>query len=153
MPRLEAREHRIHNWPPSFRAQKYRRAWNLDQRGSRPIGMSAVQSRAEKAAEHSRSAAPRRVQNRLFMNVPRPGVYRLAPASLGRESKMPFHQRNNISVATRTHHSPSKRPELELACSKISTSISCGTDEERGLCVKDIFLIERIRQTMHRGLK
>src|SRR5258706_7820869 len=33
-------------------------AWNLDQRGSRPIRMSAVQSRAEKAAEHSRSGAP-----------------------------------------------------------------------------------------------
>jgi hypothetical protein len=64
---------------------------------------------------------------------------------LRRESKMLFHQRNNSCVATRTHHSPSKRPELELACSKISTSISCGTDEERGLCVKDNFLIERIR--------
>src|SRR5258708_3443143 len=100
----------------------------------------------EKAAEHSRSAAPRRgFKNRLLMNVPRPGLYRLASASRERESKMLFHQRNNSSVATRTHHSPSKRPELELACSKISTSISCGTDEERGLCVKDNFLIERIR--------
>ena len=29
-----------------------------------------------------------RVQNRLLMNVPRPGLYRLALASLGRESKM-----------------------------------------------------------------
>jgi hypothetical protein len=84
-------------------------------------------------------------KNRLCMNVPRPGLYRFASASRERESKMLFHQRNNSSVATRTHHSPSKRPELELACSKISTSISCGTDEERGLCVKDSFLIERIR--------
>jgi hypothetical protein len=84
-------------------------------------------------------------KNRLCMNVPRPGLYRLASTSRERESKMLFHQRNNSSVATRTHHSPSKRTELELACSKISTSISCGTDEERGLCVKDNFLIERIR--------
>jgi len=57
----------------------------------------------EKAAEHSRSAAPRRgFKNRLLMNVPRPGLYRLASASRERESKMLFHQRNNSSVATRT---------------------------------------------------
>ena len=62
-------------------------------------------------------------KNRLCVIVARPGLYRLASASRERESKMLFHQRNNSSVATRTHHSPSKRPELELACSKISTSI------------------------------
>src|SRR5258708_36194801 len=100
----------------------------------------------EKAAEHSRSAAPRRgFKNRLLMNVPRPGLYRLASASRERESKMLFDQRNNSSVATRTHHPPSKPPELELACWKISTSISCRTDEERGLRVRDSFLMERIR--------
>src|SRR5258708_39871971 len=57
----------------------------------------------EKAAEHSRSAAPRRgFKNRFLTNVPRPGLYRLASASRERESKMLFHQRNNSSVATRT---------------------------------------------------
>src|SRR5258705_9062423 len=84
---------------------------------------------------------------------PAPVLFRLAPASLGRESKMLFHQRNIGSVATRTHHSPSKRPELELACSKISTSISCGTDEERGLCVKDSFERESKGVLSRRGKK
>jgi hypothetical protein len=42
-------------------------------------------------------------KNRLCMNVPRPGLYRLASTSRERESKMLFHQRNNSSVATRTH--------------------------------------------------
>src|SRR6266403_3283706 len=57
----------------------------------------------EKAAEHSRSAAPRRgFKNRLCMNVPSPRLYRLALANPGRESKMLFHQRNQTDVAART---------------------------------------------------
>src|SRR3979490_60581 len=37
------------------------------------------------------------------MNVPRPGLHRLAPASRGRELNMLFHRRNKQVVAERTH--------------------------------------------------
>src|SRR5260370_38858818 len=37
------------------------------------------------------------------MNVPRPGLHRLAPASRGSELNMLFHRRNKQVVAERTH--------------------------------------------------
>jgi len=38
-------------------------------------------------------------KNRLCMNVPRPGLYKLAPANRGVESKMLFHQFTNYKLA------------------------------------------------------
>src|SRR5467141_4373843 len=72
----------------------------------------------------------------------RPGLYRLALASLGRELKMllpskEHHLCCDADTSLGYFPSPPKRPELELRYSKISTSISCGADQTALCSEKD----------------
>src|SRR6266550_2796626 len=97
-------------------------------------GTPTSRGQLQKAAEHSRSAAPRRgFKNRLCMNVPRPGLYRLALANPGRESKMLFHQRNQTDVAARTQQ-PSASYLGKLVAMYVMMVIASSTAPNQSHC-------------------
>ena len=85
---------------------------------------------AEKATEHSRSAASAPgFKNRLLMNVPRPGVYKLAPRSRGGESKnaVPSKKPNRCCGAD------TDMSERARAYSKVHSKIDRAASRERSL--------------------
>jgi hypothetical protein len=92
-------------------------------RGSRGCRDIATQ-RAGKAAEHSRSAGSAGSKIDCLLTCPRFSLYRLAPASRERESKMLFHQRIIKDVAVRTQVS---RPH-PLPVSKYGSDHHGGSD-------------------------
>src|SRR5207302_7935575 len=81
----------------------------------------AVQ-RSRKSRRTLRSAAPR-VRKSIAYECTPPRSFQTCISESGARIKNAVPSKELGSVATRTHHSPSKRPGLELACSKISTSI------------------------------